>query len=394
MRIVHWIPSTVLALCFSLFCNAQSATLVISLVYGGAGCGTAGCSTYKNDFIEIYNRSATGVSVDGWSVQYASSTGSIWFVTNLPNVTIPAGGYFLVAETFNNNGVNNLPTPDVTGTITLSSTSGKVALVSSTIALSGTCPTSVVPNNIVDFVGYGTPANCSETANAPQLSATTAAIRGAAGCTETNNNSTDFSAGAPNPRNSATAVSICTTTPVELTQFSAAYDKNTNAVSLKWSTSQEANSKEFQVQRNINNQQWNTIATVQAAGNSNLPIKYQYTDWQPQVGINAYRLQQIDIDGQSKISAIVNVNIKTAKTYRLAPNPAKGYVYVNGPANESEPVVITIADLNGRVIRKINRTAGAGNVPIDLTGFTKGIYTLRYVSGANTFVEKLVINNE
>lgn len=97
MRIVHWIPSTVLSLCFSLFCNAQSATLVISQVYGGAGCGTAGCSTYKNDFIEIYNRGATGVSVDAWSVQYASLAGSIWMVTNLPNVTIPAGGYFLVA---------------------------------------------------------------------------------------------------------------------------------------------------------------------------------------------------------------------------------------------------------------------------------------------------------
>jgi hypothetical protein len=28
---------------------------VISQVYGGAGCGTAGCSTYKNDYIELFN---------------------------------------------------------------------------------------------------------------------------------------------------------------------------------------------------------------------------------------------------------------------------------------------------------------------------------------------------
>src|SRR5215216_297566 len=94
---------------------AVSTTIVISQVYGGAGCGTAGCSTYKNDYIELFNRGAVAVSVNGWSVQYASATGTAWQVTNLPNVSIPAGGYLLVAEGAGANGVNNLPAPDVTG---------------------------------------------------------------------------------------------------------------------------------------------------------------------------------------------------------------------------------------------------------------------------------------
>src|SRR5690348_1749203 len=61
-----------------------STTVVISQVYGGAGCGTAGCSTYKNDYIELFNRGAGAVSVNGWSVQYAAATGTAWQVTNLP----------------------------------------------------------------------------------------------------------------------------------------------------------------------------------------------------------------------------------------------------------------------------------------------------------------------
>src|SRR5437763_2603548 len=65
-----------------------SLGMVISQVYGGAGCGTAGCSTYQNDFIELYNRSNTPISVNGWSVQYAAATGTSWQVTSLPNVTI------------------------------------------------------------------------------------------------------------------------------------------------------------------------------------------------------------------------------------------------------------------------------------------------------------------
>src|SRR5689334_3611662 len=50
--------------------GAASTTVVISQVYGGAGCGTAGCSTYKNDYIELFNRGTLAQSLNGWSVQY------------------------------------------------------------------------------------------------------------------------------------------------------------------------------------------------------------------------------------------------------------------------------------------------------------------------------------
>src|SRR5688500_18818977 len=134
--------------------------VIISQVYGGAGCGTAGCSTYQRDYIEIFNLGNVHVNINGWSVQYASATGSIWSVTILANVPtfIPPGGYFLIGEAFNPNGVNPLPTPDVSGTIAMNATAGKVALVNNATALTGSCPSSSV---IVDFVGYGATANCN-----------------------------------------------------------------------------------------------------------------------------------------------------------------------------------------------------------------------------------------
>jgi hypothetical protein len=48
-----------------------SSTLVVNEVYGGGGNSGA---TYTNDFIEIANRGNTAASVDGWSVQYHSSS--------------------------------------------------------------------------------------------------------------------------------------------------------------------------------------------------------------------------------------------------------------------------------------------------------------------------------
>src|SRR5205814_10628619 len=121
--------------------------------YGGGG--NAG-ATFKNDFIELFNRGNAAVNLSGWSVQYTNSTGTTSQATNLSG-TIQPGRYYLVQEDAGARGTVNLPTPDATGTRTMSATAGKVALVSTTTLLSGACPTT----NVVDFVGYGS-ANCFE----------------------------------------------------------------------------------------------------------------------------------------------------------------------------------------------------------------------------------------
>jgi DNA/RNA endonuclease G (NUC1) len=189
---------------------AASSGVVISQVYGGAGCGTAGCSTYKNDYIELFNRGASSVSLNGWSVQYSSATGTAWQVTNLTNVTLQPGQYYLVAEGAGPNGVSALPTPDATGSVAMSATAAKIILANTTTALSGACPTGA---QIIDMVSYGSTANCFETAVAPTPSTTTADVRAGGGCTETDNNSTDFTASTPNPRNTATTLSPCAGAP-------------------------------------------------------------------------------------------------------------------------------------------------------------------------------------
>ncbi|MFL6210994.1 MAG: lamin tail domain-containing protein [Pyrinomonadaceae bacterium] len=195
---------------------AVSPNVVISQVYGGAGCGTAGCSTYQNDFIELFNRSTAPVSLNGWSVQYAAATGTAWQVTALPNVMLQPGQYFLVAESFGANGVNPLPTPDASGTIAMSATAAKVAVVNVTTALTGACPTGA---QIVDFIGYGATATCSETANAPAPSTTTADKRNGNGLIDTDNNSTDFTAAAPTPRNTASPMVTITPPPFIISEF-------------------------------------------------------------------------------------------------------------------------------------------------------------------------------
>ena len=104
---------------------APSPNIVISQIYGGAGCTTANCSTYKNDYIEIFNRGTSAVNLSGWSVQYASDTGNFNAATPLSG-TLNPGQYYLIQQAGNANGINNLPSTNATGTISMNATVGKV----------------------------------------------------------------------------------------------------------------------------------------------------------------------------------------------------------------------------------------------------------------------------
>jgi len=204
--------AVVLATCVLIVQSAfaVSNTVVISQVYGGGGNVGA---TLKNDFIELYNRGTTTVTLAGWSVQYGSTGGTSWSNITPLSGSIAPGHYYLIQEAAGTGGTVNLPTPDATGSIAMAAGAGKVALVNSTTALTGTgCPLGA---SVVDFVGYGG-ANCSEGATTATLTNTTAALRINNGCTDTDNNSTDFSVGTPNPRNSS-STNTCGNNPPTIT---------------------------------------------------------------------------------------------------------------------------------------------------------------------------------
>ncbi len=209
--------------------KALSPGVVISQVYGGGGNTGA---TYTHDFVELFNRGTSPVSLAGWSIQYASATGTGNFgasataLTELPDVTLLPGQYFLIQEAPGTGGTTALPTPDVIDAtpIAMSGSAGKVALVNSTASLG--CNGSSTPCSpeqlalIIDLVGWGT-ANFYETAPAAATTNTTAVIRNNQGCMETDNNSTDFSVDIPIPRNTATQVHICPVQKPVINEFSA-----------------------------------------------------------------------------------------------------------------------------------------------------------------------------
>lgn len=189
------------------FATSAQAEVVVSQVYGGGGNSGA---TLRNDFVELFNNGTDPVDLNGWTVQYASSAGSTWQRTNLSG-EIAAGGYYLVQHAAGSGGTADLPTPDAVGTIAMSGTAAKVALVNAATALVGACPSADA--SVVDLVGYGTSASCALGSPTSNLSNTNAALRKEDGCTNTRNNNADFSIAAPTPRNSAAPIKDCDAPP-------------------------------------------------------------------------------------------------------------------------------------------------------------------------------------
>ncbi|MEJ3404851.1 ExeM/NucH family extracellular endonuclease [Rathayibacter sp. YIM 133350] len=178
---------------------AVGAPVAINEVYGGGGNSGA---PFDRDFVELVNTTDSAVAVDGWAVQYASAAGTSWQVTALSG-SIQPHATLLVGEAFGANTDAPDVAADIDGTLALSGTNGKVALTSTTAALScgtpvGSCAAQAA---VVDLVGYGTAADYAGTGAAPATSNATSVSRNAAHA-NTANNAADFTAGAPTPTGS------------------------------------------------------------------------------------------------------------------------------------------------------------------------------------------------
>jgi DNA/RNA endonuclease G (NUC1) len=174
--------------------------IVISQIYGGGGNSGA---FYTNDFVQLFNRGNTTVDTGGWSLQYAPATGTGDWTGRMPlGGQIAPGQYYLIALASGGAIGAPLPAANVTGSINISQTAGKLALVDNGDLLTGTagCPDATHSTHVKDLVGYGSTADCYEGTAAVAFSGNLAAqslFRMGGGSIDTNDNKADFFAQAP-----------------------------------------------------------------------------------------------------------------------------------------------------------------------------------------------------
>ena len=136
--------------------------------------------------------------------------------------------------------------------------------------------------------------------------------------------------------------------PVELISFTGS--KETNKVLLKWETASEINSDYFQIQHSLDGVNFSTFDSQNAAGSSNTIHHYSNYHNQPTKGVNYYRLNEIDKDGQSQISPIISIdfNEEASILTQVFPNPSADKTTLAFSSITGGIYYLNILDQNGK----------------------------------------------
>jgi fibronectin-binding autotransporter adhesin len=186
-----------------------------------------------------------------------------------------------------------------------------------------------------------------------------------------------FSGTLSNVGNSFLRLTITSVLPVELLDFRAFIEGE--AVQLRWQTASEQNNKGFFVERlTSDGHQWTELGFV--AGNGTILQSHTYTfrDDNPLHDLNYYRLRQMDVDGKTVFSNIVQVNFYADEqdNVRVFPNPVSdGQLIVFLPESMEENTTAALYDLSGRFLLVNQLQYGYNSV--DMSRFEAGQYLLK-----------------
>ncbi len=176
----------------------------------------------------------------------------------------------------------------------------------------------------------------------------------------------------------------CLAMPVTLVNFTAG--KAEEGVLLRWSTTMEANSARFEIQRSENAKDWRFAGMVQAQGESQTIISYSFNDRQLPYGQRFYRLKMVDLDGSYAYSAIVSISI-TSDNALLFPNPATETVNIRTGVLGTITQV-NVSDLAGRSVY----TANTVGTSVPLNGLAAGIYLITIThDGGKLYQGRIVV---
>jgi predicted extracellular nuclease len=193
---------------------APSPNIVISQVYAGGGNTGA---PFQNDFVELFNRGSEPVSIAGWSIQYASATGTGNFSAQRYQRAVGHAGTGPVlprppGRRRHRSAAARSRRPEhaVEHEHGRRRREGGAAQYLGRPGLQRWLRSMQRrPTGADRRSGRLGQRQLLRDGGRPRASNTTALFRAAGGCTETDNNAADFSAAAPAPRNTAAPLSPC-----------------------------------------------------------------------------------------------------------------------------------------------------------------------------------------
>lgn len=179
--------------------------------------------------------------------------------------------------------------------------------------------------------------------------------------------------------------------PVRLTGFSVT--KQNNDALLQWFTELEINTSQFTIQRSYDALHFESIGTVQAAGNSSTKKSYHFTDENivsKGKSIVYYRIVTRDNDGKTQYSGIVTLKLRAVSwNVQLVANPVQENIKLNVTGVEGN-VAVAVRDINGKLLYKNTQPVINSVLTVPADKLQHGYYTITIYNGTEKATVRFV----
>lgn len=178
--------------------------------------------------------------------------------------------------------------------------------------------------------------------------------------------------------------------PIELAFFHVQLAER--GVAIEWKTASEENNDYFEVLRSHNGLNYEIIAKIDGAGNSNELLEYEFLDSRPLLGLSYYRLKQTDFDGKSEVFDAQSIYRHAEEDLVFSPNPVNlgeslnVYTKVTDGTNSSLEILST----SGKtvLVKEFSTNNTSLQIPIELKS---GLYLLKVRSEKTLHIKRLLI---
>jgi hypothetical protein len=188
---------------------------------------------------------------------------------------------------------------------------------------------------------------------------------------------------------------VAATLPVELSSFTA--NSSGEKVNLQWKTATEIQNAGFEIERRNENSGWSKIGFIKGNGTSYLPHEYSFKDL-PVGGNNyKYRLKQIDNNGSSVYSDVIELKMEIPRDFVLEqnyPNPFNPNTNIRFQLPKDSHVTLKVYNMIGQLVTTlINQDMNAGyqTISFDASKISSGTYIYRMEAGNYSQVKKMTL---
>lgn len=172
--------------------------------------------------------------------------------------------------------------------------------------------------------------------------------------------------------------------PIVVKDFKAEI-QNKSAL-LRWRSKADDQHDFVAVEKSTDGQQFTEIGRVKPRSSGTSFEQYQFTDINPAVGKNYYRLALMDKNGRKEFTKTIQLSNLAPGNLSAYPVPANDVLHLQTIQSTKSSVTITITDLTGRILYNTTRTGdkGMNTFAIPVNQLSTGMYMVRVSSADDT----------